>query len=504
MFKKLFNKQRQFLPKRSIKQYSKEYKSADESSKPIYRNELGWKDKKFYDEKNLDQELRRVFEVCHGCRRCFNLCNSFPKLFQMVDESDSGEIDSVNSSEFKKVADECTMCDMCFNNKCPYVPPHPFNIDFPHLMLRYKALENKKKNEVFVEEESSGIIDKITGYTDESVATPVHIEKTTKTELTLQKPSFFEEQITKTDRNGKLATILPFLSNYLISNRLVRKVLSTFGIHEEAHIPTYSKPNSNDKIIKNEPRKLENRKVLLYSTCLGNYNSPDILSSSKKILEIQGCEVIVDYSMCCGMPQLEQGDLASVSKSAKEISTFLKKYIDQGFTILTFVPSCSLMFKNEWPLILPKDENVKLLSKHTKDICEYICDIAKKEGLAEGLSKISYPITLHHSCHARALNVGNKANELLKHIPEVKIEVIERCSGHGGSWGVKHFETALKVGKAVSRNLSEKDTSNILSSECPLAASHVTQGASILVNKEKQWVSKHPVEIFAEAYGIGK
>ena len=119
MLKKLRTKQ----TTKSLKFFSlnfqklKEYKSADESSKAIYRNELGWKDKKFYDEKNLDLELRRVFEVCHGCRRCFNLCDSFPKLFQMVDESTSGELDSVNSSEFKKVADECTLCDMCFNNK---------------------------------------------------------------------------------------------------------------------------------------------------------------------------------------------------------------------------------------------------------------------------------------------------------------------------------------------------------------------------------------------------
>ena len=285
---------------------------------------------------------------------------------------------------------------------------------------------------------------------------------------------------------------------------MVRKVLSNFGIHEEAHLPKYSKEIKSQEIVEKQTRKLKNRKVLLYSTCLGKYNSTEILDASKKILELQGCQVIIDYSMCCGMPQLEQGDLSSVSNSAKNISSFLKKYIDDGYTVLTFVPSCSLMFKSEWPLILPKDENVKLLSKNTNDICEYLCDIAKKEGLVDGLSKISYPVTLHHACHARALNVGNKANELLKYIPEIKIEVIERCSGHGGSWGVKHFETALKVGKAVARNLSEKENTNVLSSECPLAASHVTQGASILVNKDKEWVSKHPIEIFAEAYSLKK
>jgi glycerol-3-phosphate dehydrogenase subunit C len=226
--------------------------------------------------------------------------------------------------------------------------------------------------------------------------------------------------------------LFPFISNYFISNRLFRKFLSNFGIDPEAEIPKFQKFKEIENSTESRKRKLD-RKVLLYSTCLGNYNTPNILNASKEILELQGCEVKIDYSMCCGMPQLEQGDLASVTKSAKQISSFLKQYLDNGFTVLTFVPSCSLMFKSEWPSLLPEDENVKLLSKHTKDICEYICEIAKTDGLVEGIQPISYPVTLHHACHARALNVGNKAHEMLKYIPEIKMEVIERCSGHGNN-----------------------------------------------------------------------
>ena len=108
------------------------------------RHAIAWNDPDFYDEEKLDAELRRVFDICHGCRRCFNLCDSFPRLFDLIDESKTGELDAVDSKDFKPVVDACTLCDMCFMTKCPYVPPHEFDLDFPHLMLRYRAVEQRK------------------------------------------------------------------------------------------------------------------------------------------------------------------------------------------------------------------------------------------------------------------------------------------------------------------------------------------------------------------------
>ena len=137
------------------------------------RHPVPWQDPEFYDEAKLDDELRRVFDICHGCRRCFNLCDSFPKLFDLIDESESGELDTVDSKDFKPVVDACTLCDMCFMTKCPYVPPHEFNLDFPHLMLRYRAVEQKKG-----------------------------------------KVPFAAKQLTKTDRNGKLASKVSGLVNW--------------------------------------------------------------------------------------------------------------------------------------------------------------------------------------------------------------------------------------------------------------------------------------------------
>jgi hypothetical protein len=113
------------------------------------RHPLDWRNPDFYDEASLDAELERVFDVCHTCRRCVSLCGSFPTLFDLIDESKTGELDSVPKAEYGKVVDQCYLCDVCFMTKCPYVPPHPWNIDFPHLMLRAKAQKFETKGARF-------------------------------------------------------------------------------------------------------------------------------------------------------------------------------------------------------------------------------------------------------------------------------------------------------------------------------------------------------------------
>jgi len=168
------------------------------------------------------------------------------------------------------------------------------------------------------------------------------------------------------------------------------------------------------------------------------------------------------------------------------------------------VPSCALMLKFEWPLIVPGDEAVAKLSRATFDISEYIVDIAKKEGLAPGLRPLDGPVTLHIACHARAQNIGQKAAELLRLVPETPLKVIERCSGHGGSWGVmkENFDTAIKVGRPVARQ-ALREASPYLAAECPLAGMHIRQGMEMLAQSEPlPERSLHPVELFARAYGL--
>ncbi len=435
------------------------------------RHPIAWEDPEFYDEAKLDAEFRRVFDICHTCRRCFNLCDSFPRLFDLIDESKTGELDSVSSESFKPVIDACTLCDMCFMTKCPYVPPHEFNIDFPHLMLRGRAVEAKK-----------GEIE------------------------------FSERELAKTDRNGKLAAYVAPLANWATSssNGTMRGMLEkTAGLHHEAHLPKYQS-KSFEKLTREKPPVVDRnapsfgRKAVFYATCFTNYNDPQVGLAARAVLAKNGVETEVVYPHCCGMPMLEQGNIAAVADAARIVSTALKPFIEKGYDIIASVPSCALMLKFEWPLILPKDESVKLLSKATFDLSEYIVDIARKEGLAPGLQPIETSVSLHISCHSRAQNMGQKATEMLRLIPGAELQVIERCSGHGGSWGYRteNFETALKVGRPVAQQAHDGKKS-CLSSECPLAGLHIEQGIEKLDGGAKPpALVTHPIEFVARAYGL--
>ncbi|MCG8494409.1 MAG: hypothetical protein MI743_22560 [Sneathiellales bacterium] len=435
------------------------------------RHPIDWNNPDFYDEELLDKELRRVFDICHGCRRCFNLCDSFPRLFDLIDDSDTEELDSVSSADFKSVVDACTLCDMCFMTKCPYVPPHNFDLDFPHLMLRYRAVEKKKGQDKFVARELS-----------------------------------------KTDRNGKLAKPIAGLANWASKreNKATRGMMEKIlDIHQEAALPKYHSKtlvehSRQTAVTVNKTAPAFGRKVAIYATCFGNYNNPAIGQATRQVLAHNGVETEIVYPGCCGMPLLEQGDLAGVAQNAAIVAKELRGWIENGYDILALVSSCALMLKFEWPLIVPENEDLKLLSKATFDISEYVVDIAKKEGIADGLTPLEGPVSMHLSCHARAQNMGAKGAEMLRLIPKTRVAIVERCSGHGGSWGVMkdNFETALKVGKTAAKN-ALKSGAPYIASECPLAAEHLLQGIEIQdaqAVKEKQ--AGHPIELLAKAYGL--
>jgi glycerol-3-phosphate dehydrogenase subunit C len=187
------------------------------------------------------------------------------------------------------------------------------------------------------------------------------------------------------------------------------------------------------------------------------------------------------------------------------VAQAMRPWIDKGYGIIALVPSCALMLKFEWPLILPGDPDIEKLSKATFDLSEYVVDIARNEGLAPGMEPVADGgIALHISCHSRAQNMGQKAREMLKLIPNADIQVIERCSGHGGSWGYKHanFNTAMKVGKPAARQAAASGKA-VVTSECPLAGLHIAQGIETQ-GGGKPRLAGHPIEIVAEAYGLGK
>lgn len=435
------------------------------------RHPIDWTNPDFYDEEKLDVELRRVFDICHGCRRCFNLCDSFPRLFDLIDESDSGELDTVDSKDFKPVVDACTLCDMCFMTKCPYVPPHEFDLDFPHLMLRARAIEHKKHG--------SG---------------------------------FWENQLTETDRNGKLAGMVAPLANWASKegNALTRPLTQAItGVDKDAALPKFTGKTLTARARQNplptqSAAPAAGRNAVLYATCFGNYNTPEIGEAARAVLAHNGVALEVAYPGCCGMPQLEKGDIGRVAENATRIAGKMAQWVDDGYDVIALVPSCALMMKFEWPLIVPDDENVKKLAQATFDLSEYIVDIANGTGLADGLASLGAGVSLHLACHARAQNMGAKAAEMLRLLPEADVAVIERCSGHGGSWGVMkdNFETALKVGKPVARQ-ALKNEKQFVASECPLAGLHIAQGIERLADDpvEMETVA-HPILLLARAYGL--
>lgn len=437
------------------------------------RHPLDWSNPEFYDEAKLDADLRHAFDICHGCRRCFNLCDSFPRLFDLIDESESGELDTVDSKDFKPIVDACTLCDMCFMVKCPYVPPHEFDLDFPHLMLRYRAVEQRKG-----------------------------------------KIGFAEKQLTKTDRNGKLAGIAPGLANWASNekNTLTRGVMEkTLGVHKEAALPKFvgktltARAKANPPTVaKDAPAK--DRQAVIYATCYGNYNTPEIGEAALKVLAMNGIAAEVVYPECCGMPQMEQGDLETVAGKAKAVAKALKHHVEAGKDVIALVPSCALMLKFEWPLIVPDDPDVAALSRATRDLSQYIVEIAKNEGLAEGMKPLDGGMAVHIACHARAQNMGMKAAEMLKLIPDADPTVVERCSGHGGSWGIMkdNFEVGMKVGRPVFRQMKANGNAKYVASECPLAGLHIKQGIdkSAKEGEPEPELVPHPIVLMAKAYGL--
>jgi glycerol-3-phosphate dehydrogenase subunit C len=437
------------------------------------RYALDWQNPWFWDEAALEKEMERIFDICHGCRRCFNLCDSFPRLFDLIDNGSTGEIDGVPKEKYGEVEQACTLCDMCFMTKCPYVPPHAWAVDFPHLMLRHRAVQARKK----------GI-------------------------------GFVEGQLADTDRAGRLGTFASGLMNWATDerNQPVRRSLERFtGIHHGARLPrqaseTFVQRAHREGAGLNEAAPaFGKRKAVLYATCFVNFHQTDIGAAALGVLARNGVQTEVVHPACCGMPRLELGDIEAVAAAARQVSVALLPWVDKGYDVVALTPSCALMLKFEWPLILPKDPAIERLAQATFDLSEYVVDIAKKHGLAEGLEPVEGGISLHLACHARAQNMGAKGAEMLRLIPRTRVAVIERCSGHGGIWGARseNFEVAVKVGKPAAQAALKNDTAHV-ASECPLAGEHLMQVMEMTAGetKPKPFRAHHPIEILARAYGL--
>jgi len=432
------------------------------------RHPLDWKSEAFYDEAKAFEELERVFDICHGCRRCVNLCSAFPTLFDLVDESKTMEVDGVAKQDYWKVVDQCYLCDMCYLSKCPYVPPHPWNVDFPHLMLRAKAIKFRK------------------GET-----------------------SFRDKLLSSTDALGKLAAI-PVVAqtvNAVNRNGLARSAMeSALGIHKDRELPPYSPAKFRSHAAASAALPVKDGaktpgKVAIFSTCYVNYNEPGIGHDLVALLaHNQIPHVLAEKEACCGMPKLELGDLEAVAKLKAINIPPLAKLAEAGYAILTPVPSCTLMFKQELPLMFPDDAQVQAVRAAMFDPFEYFVQRARdgllKKDFKAGLGKVSY----HIPCHSRVQNVGQKTREMLEMVPDTAVTTVERCAGHDGTWGVKreYYANSMKIGGPVFRQMAAP-APDYVSSDCPIAGRHILQGMGADGGKAAK---AHPLTLLRKAYGL--
>ena len=428
------------------------------------RHPLDWRSDDFYDDKSLFDELERVFDICHGCRRCFNLCNSFPVLFDLVDESDTMEVDGVAKDDYWQVVDHCYLCDMCYMTKCPYVPPHEWNVDFPHLMLRAKAARFRK--------EGASKRDRI---------------------------------LSATDKVGSLAGIPVVVNavNAVNRSKTGRKLLeSALGVHRDAPVPEYHAKTARKRLagraaIEAKSTESTSGKVALFTTCYCNRNHPAVNEDIVAVFEHNDIAVtLASKEVCCGMPKLELGDLDSVAKAKEENIPVLAKLVDEGWDIVTPIPSCTLMFKQELPLMFPDDADVIKVRDAMFDPFEYLMlrhrDGTLKTEFKTSLGKVTYQVP----CHLRVQNIGLKTRDALQLVPETSVEVIERCSGHDGTYAVKKefHDISKKIARPVVNKLKKAEADHF-TSDCPMAAEQIVQDVD-------DHEANNPMSLLRKAYGI--
>lgn len=434
--------------------------------KAPHRHHLDWRNDDFWNQESLLKEMERVFDICHGCRRCFSLCNAFPTLFNAIDATRDGELAEVDKKVFWQVVDHCYLCDLCFMTKCPYVPPHPWNVDFPHLMLRGKAYKFRNHG--------ASLRDKI---------------------------------LSSPEKLGNFAgiPIVVQMVNAANKNHAVRKLMQgTFGVHAEAVVPEFHSKTARQRLknhaskLTPEPAEGTRGQAAIFLTCYGNRNQPGLVTDLVAVLEHNGIPTrLTPQERCCGMPKLELGDLDTIRKNKEINIPILAKLVDEGWDIVAPIPSCVLMYKQELPHMFPEDADVKKVQENIYDPFEYLMLRHKagklKTDFKQSLGKVAY----HVPCHQRVQNIGLKTKQVLELVPDTRVEAIERCSGHDGTYAVKRefHEISMKIGRPVMERVEASGCDHYFS-DCPMAAEQIQNG---LPDKR---AADSPLQLLRLAYGL--
>ncbi len=400
-----------------------------------------------------------MFDVCEGCRRCFNLCPSFNTLLDRIDEHES-DVSRLAPADYEQVEKECYYCKLCYNH-CPYTPPHDYGIDFPRLMAAWK-----------------------------------------KQRVREQGASWRDRLLIKTDLIGKLGGLTASLTNRVLKTRWIRTLLEPVtGLHRDRRVLAFSRENFPAWWRKRgaalKPAGAT-RKVVLFPSCMVNYQAVDIGKATVQVLARNNVEVVVpEGQRCCSMPSFDLGDTGTMAQTAAHHTQLFLPYLQQGYDLVVPTPSCSLMFKREYPYLVSTRETA-LLAERTFDVCEYLMRLKKDGALSTEFRQTRQRIAYQVPCHLRDQNIGFKSKELME-LTGARVEVIEKCSGHDGSWGAKveFFDRSMKIAQKAVRAVSDCEP-DMVASDCPLSALQLDQAGATSSKRE----TRHPIQIVRDAYRL--
>ena len=460
------------------------------------------KNEKYWDNKSLYSEMDRVYDICIGCRLCFNLCPSFPSLFNSIDDAGKrkrdlaeiegrvekevekdeyldlpegehaseasievefrGEVTDLTESERWEVVDLCYQCKLC-DPVCPYTPgkEHEFQLDFPKLMTRAQAIRTKKRgvkiNDIF---------------------------------------------LSNTDFTGRIGSLFSPILNYFNSISIVRWMMQKMiGIHSERILPKFNGStfknwfDGHNTLIKNPIDK-----VVIFGTCFTNAHDVELGKAAVKILEHNNIECVFPPQQCCGAPYLSPGDFDGFQNQANPNIEELYDWVEKGYKIVvTGPPTCSLTLKKEYLDYIGLDQKVKTISENTFDISEYLVFLHKKEMLKTEFKNSLGTINYHVSCHLKAQRMGFKGRDVLRLVPDTKINLVNQCSGMDGGWGMKSefFDESIKVAERCVNDLNQKEHDTVCS-DCSLASHQLKQASNGELNPS------HPIIELYKAYGFEK
>ena len=403
----------------------------------------------YWDADALQQELQRAFEICNGCRLCFNLCGSFPELFKAYEASDG----KLTPADTDRILDACFQCKICYV-KCPYTPDdkHQFQLDFPRLLMRAHAVRQKQRG------------------------------------LSLR-----DRVLSRPEMLGKMAKLTPGLANWANRQPLMRVGLQVgLGIHKDKLLPEFHGETFADWFRKQPVPAGDASKAVLFSTCFINYNHPDLGKDLIEVFSRNGIALSLPAQNCCGMPAIEAGDIELAKRLAQQNVAALIPSVREGKKVIAVNPTCSYMMRKEYGELVGTEE-ARLVAAATMDPCEFLFQL-KQEGKFNREFKSTPELVAYHvPCHLRAQNIGFRSRDLMRLIPGAAVKMVEQCCGHDGTWAMRKefFPASLLVGKKAFEQM-EAVGAKVMATDCPLAAVHFQQGIGTR--------PIHPLQVLARAY----